>query len=113
MLQKYYNPMKIKSGDNVKVLSGKDRGKIGKVLQVLLNKQKKEYFVVVEGVNMLKKHIRAGRGQKGQIIELPAPVHMSNVMLVEAGTNKPTRVGFKIEGDDKKRVSKKTGEFIS
>lgn len=105
--------MKIKAGDNVKILSGKDRGKVAKVIQVMFNKKKKEHYVVVEGVNLLKKHVRAGRGQKGQIIELPAPIHMSNVMVVESGTSKPTRVGFKIEGKDKKRVSKKTSEFIS
>jgi len=105
--------MKIKAGDNVKVLSGKDRGKTGKVVQVLTNNKNKQHYVVVEGVNMLKKHIRAGRGQKGQIIELPAPMHMSNVMLVEGSTNKATRVGFKVEAGKKQRVSKKSGEIIS
>ena len=105
--------MKIKTGDNVKVLSGKDRGKTGKVIQVLHNKQIDKYFVVIEGLNLLKKHMRAGRqGDKGQVIELPAPMHMSNVMLIDPKTDKPTRVGYKQEGSDKKRIAKRSGEFI-
>lgn len=105
--------MKIKTGDKVKVLSGKDSGKTGKVLQVLKNKTTQKVFVVVEGLNILKKHLRAGKkGEKGQIIELPAPMDMSNVMLIDSNSKKPTRVGYKIEGDEKKRVAKVSGEFI-
>ncbi|OGH86494.1 MAG: 50S ribosomal protein L24 [Candidatus Magasanikbacteria bacterium RIFOXYC12_FULL_33_11] len=105
--------MKIKTGDKVKVLSGKDRGKTGKILQVLTNKTTNRVFVVVEGANLLKKHLRAGKqGEKGQIIELPAPMDISNVMLIDGNSKKPTRVGYKIEGDKKKRVAKVSGEFI-
>ncbi|EKE07309.1 MAG: 50S ribosomal protein L24 [uncultured bacterium] len=105
--------MKIKTGDKVKVLSGKDRAKTGKVLQVLKNKLTNRVFVVVEGANLLKKHLRAGRqGDKGQIIELPAPMDISNVMLIDSNSKKATRVGYKIEGETKKRVAKKSGEFI-
>ncbi len=104
--------MKIKTNDIVKVLSGKSRGKTGKVLQVLEQKKNGRTYVVVEGVNILKKHLRAQRNQKGQVIELPAPVDVSNVMLVDPKSNKPTRVGFKKDGDQKKRVAKKTGEYI-
>lgn len=105
--------MKIKTGDNVKVLSGKDRGKTGKVVQVLYKKAAKQYYVVVEGVNMLKRHMKARqRGQQGQTIELPAPLHMSNVMLVDTSTNKPTRIGYKIDGNKKQRISKKTNAVI-
>jgi len=105
--------MKIKTGDKVKVLSGKDKGKTGKVVQVLFNDQKNQYFVVVEGVNVLKKHLRAGRkGEKGQIIELPAPLNISNVMLIDAKSGKTTRVGYKIEGKVKKRIAKISGEYI-
>jgi len=105
--------MKIKTGDNVKVLSGKDRGKNGKVIQVLKNKHSNRFFVVVEGINKLKKHVRPGRkGDKGQTIELPAPIDISNVMLIDSKLNKPTRVGYKIEGNKKMRISKKSGEFI-
>ena|SRR3989338_5995338 len=104
---------KIKTGDKVKVLSGKDRGKTGKVIQVLVNKQKGRFFVVVEGVNVLKKHVRTKqRGQKGQIIQLPAPIDISNVMVIDPKSGKPTRVGFTIEGKEKKRVAKRSGEYI-
>ncbi len=104
--------MKIKVGDNVKVLTGKDSGKTGKVLQVLKDKKTRKVSVVVEKLNLLKKHIRKQRGQQGQIIELPAPMDISNVMLIDPASNKPTRVGFKQEGSDKKRISKKSNEYI-
>lgn len=105
--------MKIKSGDKVKVLSGKGRGKTGKVIQVLINKRKEQPYVVVEGVNLLKKHMRAqNSGEKGQMIELPAPIHMSNVMVIDPKSGKPTRVGYKKEGDTKKRIARGSGEFI-
>lgn len=105
--------MKIKSGDKVKVLTGKDAGKIGKVVQVIRNKETNQFYVVVEGVNLLKKHMRARKGgEKGRIIELPAPLHISNVQLIDTKSGKPTRVGFKQEGDAKKRVAKISGEFI-
>ena len=83
--------MKIKTNDNVKILSGKDRGKSGKVIQVMFDKRHEPY-VVVEGFNLRKKHLRPGkRGEKGRVIELAAPVHMSNVMLIDPNTKKPTR----------------------
>jgi large subunit ribosomal protein L24 len=105
--------MKIKTGDNVKVLTGKDNGKTGKVIQVLTNKKNGQVYVVVEGLNVRKKHMRAQRrGEKGQVIEISFPIHSSNVMLIDANSKKPTRVGFKTEGKSKKRISKKSGEFI-
>ncbi len=105
--------MKIKTGDKVKVLSGKDSGKTGKVVQVLNDKSTNKSFVVVEGVNILKKHMRARRqGEKGQIIELPAPINCSNVMLIDGKSGKPSRVGYKMEGKEKKRIAKKSGEYI-
>lgn len=104
--------MKIKTGDNVKVLSGKDRGKTGKVIQVLKNKKTDRLFVVVEGVNVLKKHLRSGGEEKGRVIELSAPINVSNVMLIDPKTGKPTRVGFERTGDKKKRIAKKSGEAI-
>lgn len=106
--------MKIKKGDNVKILSGKDKGKTGKVIQVLRDKETKRSYVVVEGANMLKKHLRTrDKSQKGQTIELPAPMDMSNVQLIDPKSNKPTRVGYTMDGEDKKRVAKKSGEFIA
>lgn len=105
--------MKIKTGDKVKVLSGKNRGKTGKVIQVLTKQKTGERYVVVEGVNILKKHLRPRqRGQKGQIIELPAPINISKVMLLDPKSGKPTRVGFKFEGKEKKRLAKRSGEYI-
>lgn len=105
--------MKLKTGDKVKVLSGKDNGKTGKVIQILTNKNKGQSYAVVEGVNILKKHMKPQqRNQKGQILELPAPINISNVMLIDPKTNKPTRVGYKTDGKDKKRIAKKSGEII-
>ena len=105
--------MKIKTGDNVKVLSGKDKGKTGKVNQVLHDKATKKAKVVVEGFNVFKKHLRPRqRGEKGQILELSGPIDVSNVMLVDGKSGKPSRVGFKIEGTTKKRIAKKSREFI-
>ena len=99
--------MKIKTGDKVKILSGKDRGKTGKVIQVLFNKKKSHHMVVVEGANILKKHMRPQkRGDKGQIIELPAPLDASNVMIIDSKSGKPTRVGYTVEGKSKKRIAK-------
>ncbi|OGH77775.1 MAG: 50S ribosomal protein L24 [Candidatus Magasanikbacteria bacterium RIFOXYC2_FULL_40_16] len=105
--------MKIKTGDNVKVLSGRDRGKTGKVIQVLKSKKNGQNYAVVEGVNLRKKHLKTRKaGEKGQTIELSFPIHISNVMVIDSNTKKTTRVGYKVEGKEKKRISKKSGEFI-
>lgn len=105
--------MKIKTGDNVKVLSGRDKGKTGKVIQVLKSKKKNQRYVVVEGLNVRKKHLKAQRSaEKGQTIELSFPIHFSNVMLIDPNSKKPTRVGYKTEGGEKKRIAKKSGEYI-
>ena len=98
---------KIKKGDNVKVIAGKDVGAEGKVLSV----DKKNGRVVVEGVNMVKKHEKPSMAnQNGGIVEQEAAIDVSNVMYVHKG--KPTRVGFKVEGDKKVRIAKSTGEVI-
>lgn len=94
--------MKIKAGDTVKVIAGKDRGKTGKVVQALpaLNR------VSVEGINMLSKHLRSGRtGQQGQKIEFASPIQISNVMLVCPQCGKPTRVGI-IESKEGEKSAK-------
>jgi large subunit ribosomal protein L24 len=105
--------MKIKTGDNVKVLSGRDGGKTGKVIQVLRDKTTGETSVVVEGLNLRKKHLKARKkGEQGQILELSAPLHASKVMLIDPKTKQPTRVGYRMEGTDKKRIGKRSGEFI-
>lgn len=98
---------KIKKGDTVKVIAGKDLGAEGKVLSVDKSKNK----VVVEGVNIVKKHTKPSMAnQNGGIVESEAPIDASNVMYVHKG--KTTRVGFKIDGDKKVRVAKSTGEVI-
>lgn len=99
--------MKIKKGDTVKVIAGKDVGAEGKVL--LVNKE--DGKVLVEGVNMIKKHTKPSvQNQNGGIIEKEAFIDASNVMYVHKG--KPTRVGFKVENDKKVRFAKATGEVI-
>ena len=96
--------MKIKKNDNVIMLGGKDKGKKGKVILVLPENNK----VVVEGLNLVKKHIRARKeGQKGQIISKERAVPVSSVALVCKSCGKPTRVGFKVEGENKIRICKK------
>ena len=100
---------KIKKGDRVVVLAGKDKGKQGAVLQVL----PKDNRVVVEGVNMVSRHTKATQADpQGGIKSKEATLHVSNVALVDSN-GKPTRVGFKIEGDKKVRVAKTTGEVIN
>ena len=98
---------KIKKGDTVKVIAGKDNGKEGKVLSVDAKNNK----VVVEGVNVIKKHTKPSvANQNGGIITKEAPIDASNVMYVHKG--KATRVGFKMENDKKVRFAKTTGEVI-
>ena len=105
--------MKIKTGDNVKVLTGRDAGKTGKVIQIIFRERTGDALAVVEGVNLRKKHLRPSkRNEKGQVIELATPIHISNVMIIDPASKKPTRVGYKREGDTKKRVAKVSGAFI-
>ena len=98
---------KIKKGDLVKVIAGKDKDKEGKVLSV----DTKNHKVLVEGINMVQKHTKPSyQNQQGGIVEKEAPIDISNVMLLADG--KTTRVGFKMDGDKKVRFAKKTGEVI-
>ena len=98
---------KIKKGDTVKVIAGKDVGAEGKVLSV----DKKSGRLIVEGVNVVKKHTKPSMAnQNGGIVEQEAAIDASNVMYVHKG--KPTRVGFKIDGGKKVRIAKSTGEVI-
>ena len=101
--------MKIKKGDQVEIIAGKDRGKRGKVIQVLATESR----VVVEGANLVKRHRKPRKeGEKGERIERPAPLHVSNVMLVCPEAGKPTRIGYRIEGGEKVRISKKSGKVL-
>jgi len=102
--------MKIKTGDKVKIIAGKDKGKTGKVLQVFLSKK----TVSVEGRNLLIKHLRPRKeGEKGQRIEFPAPLNISNLMLICPKCGKDVRVGYKIlENKKKVRICKKCEQPI-
>ena len=101
--------MNFKTGDKVVVISGKDKGKEGKITHVL----RSENRVVVEGVNIVKKHVKGNGQQAGSINEMEAPIHASNVMIVDPKTNKPTRIGHKIDKDGKKiRISKKSNSTL-
>lgn len=101
--------MKIKKGDKVKILSGKDKGKTGVVSKVLI----KENKVLVDGINLYKKHIRPkSQNQKGEIITVNRPLHISKVIVVCKNCNKATRVGFQIVDNKKVRYCKKCNSLI-
>ena len=108
--------LNVRKGDTVQVISGKDRGLTGKVIEVYPESDR----LIVEGVNRIKKHTRVGqnaRGSKtGGIITTEAPIHVSNVAHVDPTSGKPTRVGFKTEGTGEKsrkvRFAKRSGETI-
>lgn len=96
--------MKIKKGDNVLVVSGKDKGKTGKVLKSI----PKEMKILVEGVNLKQKHVRPKKqGEKGQIVKSPASFHVSNVKMLCPKCQKPARIGYKITNGKKVRICKK------
>lgn len=104
--------MKIKKGDKVIVIAGKDKGKTGTVVRALPEFDK----VVVEGVNIRKRHLKAKTNTKqgGGIVDMTAPIHVSNVQIVDPKTNKPTRIGIKVDTDKntRVRVTKKSGTIL-
>ncbi len=101
--------LKIKSGDNVVVISGASKGATGRVMKVIVNKNR----AIVEGVNMIKKHTKpSAENPQGGIVEREAPIHISNLALVDPKSGKPTRVGYKMEGDKKVRYAKKSNEIF-
>lgn len=109
--QKKAKKMRVIKGDTVKVIAGNDKGKEGKVLKTFPDTQR----VIVEKVNMIKRHTRpTQRLPQGGIIEREAPVHVSNVMVIDPKTGKRTRVGYKILSDGtRERIAKKSGEMLS
>ena len=101
--------MFIKTGDNVRVISGKDKGKEGTVTKTIASKDR----VIVEGINKVKKHTKASQtNPQGGIVDAEAPIHVSNVMLIDPSTNEPTRIGIKVEDGKKVRYSKKSQKAI-
>ncbi|AEJ23406.1 50S ribosomal protein L24 [Weissella koreensis KACC 15510] len=101
--------MFVKTGDKVKVIAGKDKGKEGVVVKIIAASDR----VLVEGVNIMKKHQKpSNQYPQGGIIEQEAPIHVSNVQLLDPSTNEPARFGIKIEDGKKVRVSKKSGTAL-
>lgn len=101
--------LKIKKGDKVEIIAGKDKGKRGEVLSV----SQKSNTVIVKKLNLVTKHVKAKQaGQRGERITIESPINMSNVALVCPHTDKPTRVGFVVKEGTKVRVSKKSGKEI-
>ncbi|GAB6934793.1 50S ribosomal protein L24 [Calditerricola yamamurae] len=100
----------VKTGDLVMVIAGKDKGKKGRILKAFPKKQR----VLVEGVNLIKKHVRPSPDNpQGGIITVEAPIHVSNVMPIDPKTGQPTRVGYKIlENGKKVRIAKKSGAVL-
>ena len=101
--------MKLKTGDKVVVITGKNKGKEGKITKVLKNENR----VVVEGVNIAKKHVKPNGQSAGSIVEMEMPIHASNVMIVDPKTKKRTRIGHEINKDGKKiRTTKKSNSNL-
>lgn len=101
--------MELKTGDNVVVIAGKNKGKEGKIIKTLKNENR----VIVEGVNIVKKHVKPNGQDAGSIVEVEAPIHVSNVMILDPKTKKRTRIGHSIDKKGKKiRVSKKSNQNL-
>lgn len=101
--------MKVKKNDTVLIISGKYRGRTGKILKAFPKKDK----VLIEGVNLRKKHQKPKKtGDKGEIVEIPAPIHISNVKIICPKCKKATRIGYRVEGGEKYRICKKCDKNI-
>ncbi|KMK74917.1 50S ribosomal protein L24 [Alkalihalobacillus pseudalcaliphilus] len=101
--------MHVKKGDTVKVISGKDKGKQGVILEAFPKKER----VLVEGVNLVKKHAKPSQDNpQGGILNQEAAIHVSNVMPIDPKSGEPTRVGYKVEDGKKVRIAKKSGEAL-
>jgi len=98
--------MKIRKNDTIKIITGKDKGKSGKILKVFPEKGR----VLIEGLNLYKKHVRPKKqGEKGQIISVPRSINASNVMLICSSCDKTARIGYHFENENKIRICKKCG----
>jgi len=101
--------LKIKSGDTVRVIAGDHKGSEGKILQIFIDKNK----AIVEGINMVKKHTKpSAQNPQGGIVEKEAPMHISNLSLIDPESGEATRVGYRIEGDKKERIAKKSDQVV-
>jgi large subunit ribosomal protein L24 len=100
---------KIKKGDRVVVITGRDRGKQGEVLRVL----RQDDRLIVQGVNVVKRHMRPSARQPGGIVEKEAAIHISNVAHIDPASNRPTRVGYRIQDDGRKvRIARRSGDVL-
>ncbi|NNE30574.1 MAG: 50S ribosomal protein L24 [Saprospiraceae bacterium] len=107
--QKRFTPkLKLKKGDRVVVLAGASKGKQGEILEIFPHRNK----AIVEDVNIVKKHQKPTNDNPGGIVDQPAPIHLSNLALIDPKSGEATRVGRRIEGDKVVRYSKKSGEII-
>jgi large subunit ribosomal protein L24 len=101
---------RLKKGDEVKVIAGKDKGKSGKILRVVLKYDR----VIVDGINVMKRHTKPSlNNQDGGIVDKTVGIHISNVMLIDPKSKKPTRVGFKTDGGKKVRFAKESGTILA
>ena len=100
--------MNLKVGDKVIVIAGSNKGKEGTIKKVL----KKDNRVIIEGLNLVKKHQKGNGQESGGILEIEAPIHASNVMIIDPKTKKPTRIGKKVDKDKKVRIAIKSGEKL-
>ena len=100
--------MKLRIGDSVVILAGKDKGKSGVIIKILEDKN----LVRVDGINKKIKHVKGREGNAGERVEFFAPIHISNVAVIDPKTKKPSRIGYKIEGGQKTRIFKKSGEIV-
>ncbi len=100
---------KIKKGDKVVVLTGKDQGKVGEVLEIIVKKNR----AIVQGVNMMKRHTKQTQSQEAGIYSKEASIHLSNLAYADPKDGKPTRIGFQIKDGKKVRFAKRSGEVIN
>lgn len=101
--------MKLKKGDNILIIAGKDKGRKGKVLRSLPKGEK----IVVEGINLRKKHVRPKKsGEKGQVVEVPLPIYASNAKIICPKCGKAAKIGYKANKKEKYRICKKCGQKI-
>jgi large subunit ribosomal protein L24 len=101
--------MKVKKGDNVLITAGKDKGRTGKIMKAF----PRELKILVEGINLKKKHVRPKReGEKGQVVEIPAVLDISNIKIICPKCGKATRIGYALDKDVKKRICKKCKQEI-
>jgi large subunit ribosomal protein L24 len=99
---------KVKKGDKVVVITGRDKGKSGEILEVLRAQNR----VIVQGVNMAQRHQKQSMQQEGGIVQKELAIHVSNVALIDPKTEKPTRIGYKMDGERKVRVARRSGEAL-